>query len=55
TESEDVAVIIEGEHACITTRGIKKANTKTVTCTLRGEFNSNTLLNNKLMMLCNKN
>ncbi len=54
TESENVAVIIEGEHACITTRGIKKANTKTITCTLRGEFNNNSILNNKLMMLCNK-
>ncbi len=28
TNSEDVAVIIEGEHGCMTTRGIKKPGTK---------------------------
>jgi GTP cyclohydrolase I len=54
TESENVAVIIEGEHACITTRGIKKPNTKTVTSTLRGEFVTNPALNNELMLLCNR-
>ncbi|OEF99918.1 GTP cyclohydrolase I FolE [Vulcanibacillus modesticaldus] len=51
TETEDVAVIIEGEHACMTTRGIKKINSKTVTTTLRGKFNTDPFLNNKLMML----
>lgn len=55
TESENVAVLIEGEHACITTRGIKKARAKTVTSTLRGEFSNDSFLNNKLMMLLNKN
>ncbi len=54
TESENVAVIIEGEHACITTRGIKKPNTKTITSTLRGEFVTNSALNNELMLLCNR-
>ena len=54
TESENVAVIIEGEHACITTRGIKKPNTKTITSTLRGEFVTNPALNNELMQLCNR-
>lgn len=51
TESEDVAVIIEGEHGCMTTRGIKKPGTKTVTTTIRGKFNSDPILFNKLMML----
>jgi GTP cyclohydrolase I len=51
TESEDVAVIIEGEHGCMTTRGIKKAGTKTVTTTIRGKFNTDPILFNKLMML----
>ncbi|MGD9678771.1 MAG: GTP cyclohydrolase I FolE [Vulcanibacillus sp.] len=55
TESNSVAVFIEGEHACITTRGIKKANAKTVTSTVRGEFSSDSFLNNKLMILCNSN
>ncbi|MCY6483340.1 GTP cyclohydrolase I FolE [Clostridium aestuarii] len=52
TETEDVAVIIEGEHACMTTRGIKKPNTKTVTTTLRGKFAEDVSLQNRLIMLC---
>lgn len=51
TDSEDVAVIIEGEHGCMTTRGIKKPGTKTISTTLRGRFNTDVILNNKLMML----
>ncbi|WP_273320517.1 GTP cyclohydrolase I FolE [Vallitalea guaymasensis] len=51
TESEDVAVIIEGEHGCMTTRGIKKTDAKTVTTTLRGKFKTDILLNNRLMMM----
>lgn len=51
TGSEDIAVIIEGEHGCMTTRGIKKSSSKTVTTTMRGSFNEDMMLNNKLMML----
>jgi len=51
TESEDVAVIIEGEHGCMTTRGIKKTNTKTMTTTLRGRFDTDFMINNRLMNL----
>ncbi len=51
TGSEDVAVIIEGCHSCMTARGIKKPGSKTVTQTLRGQFNSDLQLQNKLMML----
>lgn len=51
TDSEDVAVIIEGEHGCMTTRGIEKPGAKTLTTTLRGKFNSDSALSNKLMML----
>ncbi|WP_097027016.1 GTP cyclohydrolase I FolE [Clostridium peptidivorans] len=54
TGSEDVAVIIEGEHGCMSTRGIKKPGTKTISTTLRGRFNTDTILNNKLMMLYTK-
>ncbi|WP_339060325.1 GTP cyclohydrolase I FolE [Tepidibacillus marianensis] len=54
TDSEDVAVIIQGEHACMTTRGIKKPGTKTISTTLRGRFNTDQILNNKLMMLYTK-
>lgn len=38
TETEDVAVIIEGYHGCMTSRGIRKSSAKTVTQTLRGRF-----------------
>lgn len=51
TDSDDVAVIIEGEHGCMTTRGIRKPGTKTLTMTLRGRFNSDPVLNNRLMTL----
>lgn len=52
TQTEDVAVIIEGEHGCMTTRGIKKPSAKTVTTTLRGKFNTDNNLLNKLLVLC---
>ena len=54
TESEDVAVIIQGEHGCMTTRGIQKPGAKTITTTLRGRFNTDPMLNNKLIMLYTK-
>jgi GTP cyclohydrolase I len=38
TGSEDVAVLIEGCHSCMSARGIKKSNAKTFTTTLRGRF-----------------
>lgn len=38
TDSEDVAVVIEGSHSCMTARGIRQANAKTTTTTLRGRF-----------------
>ena len=38
--AEDIAVLIEGCHSCMTARGIKKTNTKTYTQTLRGRFNN---------------
>ena len=39
-ETDDVAVIIEGTHSCMTARGIKKVNAKTYTQTLKGRFNN---------------
>lgn len=38
TGTEDVAVLIEGSHSCMSSRGIKKADSKTFTSTLRGRF-----------------
>ena len=51
TDSEDVAVIIEGEHGCMTTRGIKKIGTKTVTTTLKGTFKEDEKVFSRLMSL----
>lgn len=33
-----VMVICEAEHTCMTCRGVKRAGSKTVTCTVLGEF-----------------
>ena len=35
-----VAVVVEGEHTCMTARGVKKVGAKTVTYALRGEVPS---------------
>jgi len=52
TNSKDVAVIIEGEHACMTIRGIKKNNTKTVTTVFRGVFSKDSELKEQVLLLC---
>ncbi len=51
TGTEDVAVIIEGEHSCMTTRGIKKPGTKTLTTSLGGRFKEDSEIYLKLMAL----
>ena len=48
--SSDVAVFIEANHSCMTARGIKKPGSKTSTVTLRGRFQNDTALQNRLMM-----
>lgn len=50
TESEDVAVVIEGCHSCMSARGIKKSQAKTVTTTLRGAFQDDKELQMRLQM-----
>ena len=51
TGSEDVAVYIEGNHSCMTARGIKKPSAKTVTITFRGRFETDVTLQNKLLLM----
>ncbi len=51
TGSDDVAVIIEGCHSCMTARGIKNKSAKTLTTTLKGSFREDMKLQNRLMML----
>lgn len=50
TGSEDVAVMIEGCHSCMTARGIKKTDAKTYTTTLRGRFQNDMMLQMRLNM-----
>lgn len=51
TGSQDVAVYIEGNHSCMTARGIKKSAAKTVTTTFRGRFEKELELQNRLMWM----
>lgn len=44
TNSKDVAVIIEGKHSCMSSRGIKKVNSSTITSTLTGRFETDSKL-----------
>mgnify|MGYP005959025363 FL=1 len=46
TGSEDVAVLIEANHSCMTARGIKKPGSKTVSVVTRGAFEENEKLQN---------
>ena len=48
TGSEDVAVMIEGCHSCMTARGIRQTNAKTTTTTLRGRFRTDADLQQRL-------
>ncbi|HCW53253.1 MAG TPA: GTP cyclohydrolase I FolE [Clostridium sp.] len=53
TESEDIGVIISGEHSCMTARGIKKAGTKTYTTTFKGVFKEDNSLRHEALLLIN--
>jgi GTP cyclohydrolase I len=48
TGSQDVGVYIQGTHSCMTARGIKNSTAKTVTTTLRGRFENDAILQNRL-------
>lgn len=41
TGSDDVLVVVEGEHSCMTARGIKSRGSSTRTATIRGAFEKN--------------
>ncbi len=51
TDSKDVAVIVKGDHSCMTSRGIKKPTSKTITTHLSGAFNTDANLYKKLLLL----
>ena len=54
TGAKDIAVFIEGCHSCMSARGIKKHNAKTVTTTLRGAFDTDSTLKWHFMMQAGK-
>lgn len=49
-ETDDVAVVIEGTHSCMTARGIKKSQATTKTYTFRGRFNEDNELKTRLAL-----
>ena len=55
TGSNDVLVVVQGEHSCMTARGIKSRGAKTRTATIRGEFNDNVELRKEAYSLMNLN
>jgi GTP cyclohydrolase I len=50
-----VAVIIDAKHQCMTTRGIHKINTSTVTKKMIGLFKSDPKMEEKLLAMINLN
>lgn len=52
-DAEGVMVVIEGEHTCMTMRGVKKPGTKTVTTTYRGIFKEDSDLRREVLTLIN--
>ena len=44
TGSKDIAVIIKGKHSCMSSRGIKKVNSTTITSILTGLFETDSKL-----------
>lgn len=50
-KTEDVIVIVEGEHSCMTARGIKARGAKTRTSAIRGLFDSDHELRNEVYAL----
>lgn len=52
--TEDVIVVIQGEHSCMTARGIKKPGVKTKTVSCSGQFLSSNELRKEFYLVDNK-
>lgn len=55
TGSNDVLVVVQGEHSCMTARGIKSRGAKTRTATIRGQFENNVELRKEAYSLMSLN
>lgn len=51
TDSKDVAVLVQGEHSCMTSRGVKKPGSVTKTTVFRGEFDKKDALRQEFLLL----
>ncbi|MDO5039233.1 GTP cyclohydrolase I FolE [Clostridium sp.] len=50
-DAKGVIVMIEGEHTCMTMRGVKKPGTKTITTSYRGMFKEDRALRSEALSL----
>lgn len=50
-ETEDVAVVLEGEHFCVKMRGVEDPDSDTITCKLGGAFRNEPSARSELMSL----
>lgn len=50
-KTDNIMVIVEGEHSCMTARGIKKPGTSTRTAVVRGLFDTNPKLRSEVYEL----
>lgn len=55
TGSKDVLVVVQGEHSCMTARGIKSRGSKTRTSAIRGKFKDDTELRKEAYSLMSLN
>ncbi|OEK01437.1 GTP cyclohydrolase I FolE [Roseivirga sp. 4D4] len=53
-ETEDVAVIIDAEHLCVSSRGVQDVNSSTVTAQFDGKFKEDSTKNELLTYIGNK-
>lgn len=52
-ETEDVAVIIDAKHLCVSSRGVKDESSATVTTSFNGSFNTPQKINELLQLIHN--
>jgi GTP cyclohydrolase I len=50
-EPQGVMVVVDGEHLCMCSRGVKKPGSKTITSGVRGEFRTSSALRSEFLSL----